>query len=291
LTEPAETPFDDAFLASLPRLELAVQRLVARGGDAGRRSARRGGRVEFGGHRGYVPGDDLRHIDWSVFARSGHLFVKEFEHRDDFVLVVVVDDSASMPANGKLLAAQRLGYALAYFALAAGHRVRVHLASGGELRASSEIASRGRLADVAAFLSGARGRGGTRLTESLRRLGTDARGGRLVVLLSDLLAEDDARGELAARVQRRDDVAVFHLVAAADFTLPAEFVIAVDAETGERRALGPGAAASARVAAAQREGDWRAFAARHGIAYVPLDAALPVEELLRHTLRDAGVLR
>src|SRR6185295_7488994 len=127
--ESAASPFDDAFLRSLPRLEIAAARLVAREGDGGRRVDRRGGRVEFADHRAYVPGDDPRHLDWPAYARSGKLYVKEFERRDEIAFTVLVDDSASMALHGKLVAAQRIAYALAYLALAGGHRVRVAFAS------------------------------------------------------------------------------------------------------------------------------------------------------------------
>lgn len=287
----ASSPFDDAFLASLPRLEIAATRLVAREGDGGRRADRRGGRVEFADHRPYVLGDDPRHIDWPAFARSGRLHVKEFERRDEISLLVVVDDSASMALNGKLRAAQRLAYALAYFGLAAGHRVRAALASDGSLRASGEVAGRARMRDVGAFLLGARGAGATRLSESLRRLPDEGRGAHMLIVLSDLWAADDGRAAIATRARHGDKVEVLHLVAAADHALPADVVVAVDAETGERRVLGPDAASAAGTEAARREADWRAFAARHGIGYVPLDAAKPTEELLFRTLRDAGVLR
>jgi uncharacterized protein (DUF58 family) len=286
----AESPFDDAFLASLPRLEVAAGRLSAREGPAGRAAPRRGGRVEFAEHRAYVPGDDLRHIDWHAFARSGRLHVKEFERREEFSVLVVVDDSASMALHGKLVVAQRLAYAIAYFALAGGHRVRAALAGDGALRVSGEVAGRARVRDVGSFLLGARGAGATRLTESLRRVAQEAHGGRLVVLLSDLWADEDGRTALATCARRGDEVRVFHLVASADVAVPPE-AVAEDVETGERRVLGPDAADAAVREAARRADDWGAFAARHGFLHVPLDAARPTEELLLRTLRDAGVLR
>jgi uncharacterized protein (DUF58 family) len=285
------SPFDDAFLAGLPRLEIAAKRLVAREGEGTGRVDRRGGRVEFADHRPYVAGDELRRLDWSAYARSGKLYVKEFERHDEYSIVLVVDDSASMAMNGKLVAAQRIAYALAYLGLAAGHRVRAALASDGLLRASGEVAGRGRMRDVAAFLLGARGKGATRLTESLARLAQDGRGARMLVVLSDLWAADDGRAALASRARHGDEVDVFHLFAAADIAWPNDVVIAEDVETGERRALGPDAASAATLTAARREEDWRAFAARHGVGYVPLDAAKPTEELVLRTLRDAGILR
>lgn len=287
----AASPFDAAFVASLPRLEIAALRASAREGETGRRRAERGGRVEFAEHRPYVAGDDARLIDWPAYARTGRLHVKEFERREERSLLAVVDDSASMALHGKLEAAQRLAYAIAYFALAGGHRVRAAFAAEGSLRASSEVAGRARIRDVADFLVGARGAGTTRLAESLRRLPPAARGHRMLVVLSDLWAEDDGRAALARRSDAGDDVVVVHVRAADDLALPEGPVVAEDAETGERRLLEPSAASAAAHDAAAREERWLAFASRHRLRYVPVDAALPTEDLLLGPLRSAGVVR
>jgi uncharacterized protein (DUF58 family) len=286
-----DSPFDDAFLASLPRLEFAAARLRAREGDAAGRRDRRGGRVEFADHRAYVPGDDPRHLDWMAYARSGRLYVKEFEHHDEMALTVLVDDSASMSLHGKLRAAQRLAYAVAFLALAAGHRVRVGLGADGALRLSGEVAGRERLRDLGSFLLTAHGRGRTELSRTVAELEGSGRAGRILVLISDLWATEDGRAALAARARRGEEVDVLHLVAAADVQLPAETVVAEDVETGERRVLAADASSAGVVETARREADWRAFAARHEIAYVPLDPGKPTEELVLRTLRDAGVLR
>ncbi len=290
-SEDRVSPFDDEFLRAIPRLELSLARLSAREGDSSRGRARRGGRVEFADHRAYVPGDDPRHLDWAAYARFGRLYVKQFERRDEASMLIVVDESGSMALHGKLRAAQRLAYALAYVALAGGHRVRTALCSDGALRSSAEVSGRPRISELRAQLETARGAGATRLSESLRDVADAGRGGRVLVVLSDLWAEDDGRAVLASRARRGDEVTVIHVRAAADLALPGGEVTAEDAETGERRALGPAEAAAAAVDAARREEDWRAFAARHALRYVPVDAAQPTEDLVVRTLRDAGLLR
>ncbi len=133
--------------------------------------------------------------------------------------------------------------------------------------------------------------GATRLGASLRTLPGARRGSRLLVLISDLLSEDDGRAALAARALHGDDVAVLHVSAAADRALPDdEPVVVEDVETGERVALSRGAATLAGHDAARREGEWRGFAARHGLRYVPLEASAPTEELVLRWLRSGGVL-
>jgi uncharacterized protein (DUF58 family) len=285
------SPFDEAFLRSLPRLAFAVSRLRAREGEGGPRADRRGGRVEFADRRAYAAGDDPRAVDWPAWSRTGRLFVKEYERRDELSFLILVDDSASMPFGGKLVAAQRLAYVLALLALCGGHRVRLGLCAAGALRRSAEVAGPKRMRDVRTSLESARGRGATRLSQSIQSAPGAARGSRVLVLLSDLWAHDDGRRALAVCARRGDEVDVLHLFAASDLAAPQDAVLVEDAETAERRALPAGAGDSAVRAAAQRETDWRGFAARLGLRYVPLDATQPTEGLVLTTLRAAGVLR
>src|SRR5215216_8200446 len=83
-------------MAQLERLEL-VTRKVFRGRMKGeRRSKRKGQSVEFADYRNYVPGDDLRFIDWNTYARLDRLFLKIFLEEEDLHFYVLIDDSLSM---------------------------------------------------------------------------------------------------------------------------------------------------------------------------------------------------
>jgi len=102
-------------------------RLVAEGVYAGaHRSARKGAGVEFGGHRAYTPGDDLRHLDMRSLLRHDHLLVRQFETETDRALRLVVDASASMGYRG----ARAPGAKFAWAALVAAALARVAVKSG-----------------------------------------------------------------------------------------------------------------------------------------------------------------
>ncbi len=283
--------FDDAFLASLSRLRFAVRRLRAVEGEGEVRRDRRGGRIEFAEHRPYVHGDDTRLLDWGAYARTGRFFVKEFEREEDLSVLLVVDASASMGLHGKLRAAQRLAYALAYVALASGSRVRVMAATDGELRSSAEVAGSARIRELGGFLTGLVADGRTDLDASLLGVPRAARGSRIVIVLSDLMSENDGQRTAGALVRRGDDVHVLHLHAAEDRDLADDRpVVLVDAETGERVTVASDAGRRADLDAAERERRWHAFASRHRVGYVPLDAAVSTEELVIRFLRGGGVL-
>jgi len=183
--------------------KLAPLRLVARsvadGVYAGaHRSARRGGGVEFGGHRAYVPGDDLRFVDRRALMRHERLLVREFETETDRTLRLIVDASASMgfrserAPGAKLAFAAVVAAALGRVALAGGDPVALDWIGGDGVRPLPATGGResferllGALEDAAA--GGDLSRDATALDVALAPVARHARRGALVVLLSDLL--------------------------------------------------------------------------------------------------------
>src|SRR3569623_144494 len=114
-------------LAQLERLEL-VSRKIFRGRMKGeRRSKRKGQSVEFADFRQYVPGDDLRFIDWNVFARLERLYLKLFLEEEDLHFYALIDTSMSMEFGEptKLQYAKQLAAALGFIGLCRADRVKI----------------------------------------------------------------------------------------------------------------------------------------------------------------------
>src|ERR687883_311212 len=114
---------DPASLAALGHIEI-VARWIVDGFMTGlHRSARKGFSVEFAEHRPYMPGDDLRYVDWKIAARADRWVVKQFEEETNLRATVVLDVSRSMAWSGaperltKLAYAERLAAALALLLL------------------------------------------------------------------------------------------------------------------------------------------------------------------------------
>ena len=91
----AEDLLDSALIARISRLDLASNRIFAGKLKGERRSKKRGESVEFADHRPYVRGDDLRHIDWNIYARLDTLFLKLFMEEEDLSLHIVIDATES----------------------------------------------------------------------------------------------------------------------------------------------------------------------------------------------------
>ncbi len=150
---PGETPagpsrsrrFDERFIRKLESLVLAIRRTPAGSARAARRSRRIGAGLEFADHRDYTPGDDPRHLDWSLYGRLERLAVRLYEEDEDLSIDVLVDASASMATGqpSKLDLALQIGAALAYVGLANLDRVAVTPARCGANRTSRSRSGQG----------------------------------------------------------------------------------------------------------------------------------------------------
>jgi uncharacterized protein (DUF58 family) len=175
-------------------------RLVAEGVYAGgHRSARRGAGVEFGGHREYAPGDDLRWLDRRSLLRHERLLVRQFETETDRALRLVIDATASMGYRGALAPGAKLAFAavvaaaLARIAIASGDPVGLTFLGGGP-KARGVPVSGGREAfeRILGTLEAVEAGGdaladGKILDRALGGIARAARRGSIIVVLSDLL--------------------------------------------------------------------------------------------------------
>ena len=230
------TVFDEAFLRQLERL-LVMMRSPVRGGlKGGRRSVKRGQSVEFADYRDYTMGDDLRQLDWNVYARLERLFVKLFIEEEDVTVTLLIDASASMAAGdpAKLLFAKRAAAALGYIALASEDRVTVSALAGRLARRRAAMRGSGRVFRLLADLSAIEPADGpTDLVATARHAAAQLHGKGVVILLSDLLdpGADRIIRELAAT---GSELIVLHVLSPdeLDPSLEGDLRL-VDVETGE----------------------------------------------------------
>lgn len=119
--------FDSEFLKRLEYLSLLSKRVFKGQLLAQRRSKQLGGGVEFADYRDYLHGDDLRYLDWNVYARHGDLLLKRFQEEQDLHVYLLLDASESMNTGepNKFLFARQIAAALAYIALADLDRVSI----------------------------------------------------------------------------------------------------------------------------------------------------------------------
>ncbi|MBC7770933.1 MAG: DUF58 domain-containing protein, partial [Pyrinomonadaceae bacterium] len=130
--------------ARLDRIDIISRKIFAGKLQGERRSKRRGQSVEFEDYRNYVPGDDLRHVDWNIFARLERFFIKIFQEEEDLSVHIVLDASASMDAGSpsKLVLGMRLAMALGYIALVNNDRLSLSIFTGRHLHRLGPVRGR-----------------------------------------------------------------------------------------------------------------------------------------------------
>src|SRR5579862_6367155 len=125
---PAPAPanlLEPQFLHQLEQLELVTRKIFLGRMKGERRSKRKGQSVEFADYRNYVKGDDLRHLDWNLYARLDRLFIRLFQEEEDLHFYVLIDNSLSMDFGSptKLHYARQVAAALAFIGLCNMDRV------------------------------------------------------------------------------------------------------------------------------------------------------------------------
>jgi uncharacterized protein (DUF58 family) len=164
----------------------------------GHRSPRRGAGIEFGGHRNYVPGDDLRWLDRHALMRHGRLMIREFETETDRALCLIVDASLSMgfrsagAPGAKLAYAAVLAAALARIAIAGGDPVGLEWIGGGNPRALPVTGGREAFERLVGTLEAAQAGGSLELDSAgvdrvFAAVARNAGRGSVIVLFSDLI--------------------------------------------------------------------------------------------------------
>ncbi len=289
------TVFDEGFLRQLERLGVLMKQPARGGLKGGRRSVKRGQSVEFADYRDYALGDDLRQLDWNVYARLERLFVKLFVEEEDVTITFLLDASPSMAFGrpGKLLFAKRAIAALGYIALAGEDRVVLTALTGRTARRQSGLRGSGRVFRLLANLSAVQPvEGPTDLLASARHAGAQLSGRGVVVLLSDLLDPSSERvvRELAAT---GSELIVLHVLSPDELDPQLEGDLKlVDSESGEGIDVTVDLATiddyKARLAAWQ-EG-LADLATKRRASYVPLSSDVNLNDLVFAELRRRRVV-
>lgn len=219
-----EKLFDAEFWNHLHRIRLAEGQRMSGGRSGGRRSRAKGSSVEFADFREYIPGDDIRRIDWNAYGRMDRLYVKLFMQEQEGIYTIVTDTSGSMNfgSPSKAVMASRLAGALGYVALHAQDRVRLVsvYSREGQPQAKVEAGLTGvqSLNRYLAQIERLSFEGQTDLWNSMRKISFPRRG--CTVVLSDFMdrGADPSRMENIAQVLKflrfqKQDIILIRIVA------------------------------------------------------------------------------
>ena len=196
-------------------------------------SPHRGASVEFAEYRKYVPGDDLRRLDWRAFGRSDRFYVKEFEADTNLRCCIVLDTSGSMNFGStgitKIEYARKIAGTLSYLAVQQGDAVGLSCVAKGIVQGIPPRRNPAHLTHVLDAIEQAEPRGETQLVSVLHELAETIRQRALVVIISDFFVEpEDLRSCFEHLRFRKHDVTAFQLIdpleVGFDFLRPMRFL-------------------------------------------------------------------
>jgi uncharacterized protein (DUF58 family) len=218
LTDRQPRSFLDAqVLSRLAGIPLFARRPM-QGNVSGRHaSPHRGSSVEFAEYRKYVPGDDLRRLDWRAYGRSDRFYVKEFEADTNLRCCFVLDTSGSMNFGStgitKIEYARRIAGTLGYLASQQGDAVGLACVADGIVQNLPPKRNAAHLRLVLDLLENAKPKGETQLAAVLHELAETIRQRALIVIISDLFIEPELLRSCFQHLRfRHHDAAVFHLL-------------------------------------------------------------------------------
>jgi len=295
-----ERIFDEKTLRKLDRLIIVANKIRSGAIKGERRSSRRGTSIEFADYRNYVRGDDLRRVDWNIYARLERPFVKLLEDEEDLAVHLLLDASASMdwPRSGdrnlnKFLYARRVLAGLAYVALGGGDQVTVTVLRGGDVRRWGPLRGRGHILSLLAWLEDTSTRGPVDLNQALRDYAMRTARAGVCVVLSDFMSPEGCEDGLRALQGHGHEVAAIHILSPDELNpdITGDLRL-VDVETGVAQDVTIDAAMLALYL--QRLQMWQAeisaYCTRRGIHYVPVSTGIPWEQLILSELRRARVV-
>ncbi len=294
---------EETIRRKLEPLMLVAKKVRAGAIKGERRSTKRGTSIEFADYRNYVPGDDLRRLDWNVYARTDRPYIKLLEDEEDLAVHILLDASASMAwpegdnapeAVNKFLYARRIMAGLAYISLGTNDRVMISALkpTGNE----SFGPSRGRAQSVPMlrYAHNLKPAGMVDLNVMLKDYATRSRRPGLCFVISDMFSPSGYIDGINALVGKGFEVVLIHTLSPDEITPPvAGDLRLVDVETG--RAQEVSVDATMRDIYQRRVAAWRdeirAELTRRGVLYLPLITDSPFERVLLYDLRRLGVVK
>lgn len=185
--------FENAVLNQIERMRLRPRRRLTNRSRGEHLSGKGGSSTDFADYRDYAVGDDLRYVDWNIFARLQRPYIKQFQHEEELHVVLLVDASTSMMFEDKLLRARQMAAAFGIMGLLSVERVSayaIHDKSGrpGILPPGT---GRIRIRPLLTFLEQIEGGGSTPIEAAIESMLRFHRGRGIAIIISDFLTLGD----------------------------------------------------------------------------------------------------
>ncbi|HUN06339.1 MAG TPA: DUF58 domain-containing protein [Aggregatilineales bacterium] len=293
--------FDEKTRRKLDQLMLVATRVRAGAMKGERRSIKRGTSIEFADYRNYVRGDDLRRLDWNIYARLEKPFIKLLEDEEDLAVHLLLDSSRSMdwPGDGerdqhKFFYGQRLMAGLATIAMGSNDRLTLATLNDSRQAGFGPVRGRGHSLGVLRYVSALKPDGTADLNTTLRDYALRAGRPGLCFLISDLLAPAGFMEGLSVLQGKGYEVAILHLLARDEVEPPMGGDLRlIDIETNQPQEVSIDG--GMRDLYMKRLTEWqdsiRIDCLRRGVHYVPVITDTPWEKVILYNLRRLGTVK
>jgi uncharacterized protein (DUF58 family) len=284
------------FMARLDSLDVMSRKILQGKLHGERRSKRRGQSVEFADHRPYVPGDDLRFVDWNIYGRLEQLFLKLFLEEQDLTVHIVADMSSSMsfgePSKGTFI--KKLTAALGYVSLVNNNRVTINFFADGIEGQLANMRGKHYMHKMADYLLSAECDGFSNFEKACTQLSTSRIGTGITIVLSDFLFKQGYDSGLRRLIGNRYDLYVIQVLSAQelspDITGELKLIDIEDADTAEITVSGALLKYYKKTLNSYCN-ELKEFCARRGAVYTLVNSSDSVENLVLNYLRRIQLIR
>ena len=286
-------------MAKLDQVDVMSRKIFAGKLQGERRSKKRGVSVEFADYRHYVHGDDLRFIDWNIYARLDKLFLKMFLEEEDLSLLIAVDTSASMHWGNpsKFIFNQRLAMALGYIGLANHNRVTLYAFDSDEVRPLPNLRGLRRTREMGEWILHLDPGGTSSFNDAMRSIALSRQGKGVMVILSDFMLKEGYEKGLRYLAGGGFDTFCIQVLSPEEVD-PGKHGLAgdlrlTDVEDEDTAEITVSAALLKRYKQNLDTfcGKLRDFCVRRGIMHLTIDTATSLDTLLLDYLRKRGLLK
>jgi uncharacterized protein (DUF58 family) len=287
---------DPEFLARLEQLELVSRKIFLGRMKGERRSKRKGQSVEFADYRNYVVGDDLRFLDWNLYARLDRLFIRLFMEEEDLHVYLLIDNSLSMDFGtpSKLHYAKQVAAALGFIGLVNMDRVVVEAFNDRLTQSLPPIRGRRSLWRLLDFMRQLEPAGPSDLARALRSFSIKCSGKGIAIILSDFMDKGGYEDALRYLLARQLDIYVIQVLSQEEIDPEIvgdlKLVDAEDEDEAEITVSGPLLKRYKQNLAAYRAALYE-FCTRRGISYLFTSNQVPFDRLVLSYLRQRGLVK
>lgn len=287
---------DPEFMTRLDQLDIVSRKVFTSKLKGERRSKRKGESVEFADYRNYVVGDDLRFLDWNIYARLDRLFLKLFLEEEDLHVCLLFDVSKSMdwgsPAKG--LYVKRVVAALAYIGLVNYDRISLYAYADGLVGEQAGVRGRRLMHQVVRFLRELPLEGRSGFSLAARQFAVKHRSKGVLIVASDFLDKGGFEDGIRYLVSRDMDIYVIQVLSPEEIepALAGDLQL-IDVEDSDVAEITVSRALLDRYKVNLQAycQSLREFCTRRGVHYLFTSTAVPFDQLVLTYLRRKGLIR